>query len=288
MDFTQLGSQRRDDFERDGFLILPGALPKEMVERLLVVADRLQAEGMRTEGLNERGFWQMRNCLPEDDVFLELLDWPATVPLIVQLLNHNIQLITSHLVIRPPIPRDGDSSYGRSGWHRDGGTGPYDLGVAQPRMFIKIAYWLSDISEPERGAIRLFAGSNDTSVQPPEGDVDDQEQFAMRCQPGDAVLFENRTLHGVGPNFSELTRKSVFFGYGYRWLRPMDYITMPEELLERCDPIRRQLLGDCTGAMGYQLPEPDEVPLKAWLEDHTGETVDRTAEIPALTLGNRR
>ena len=107
MDFTQLGSQQRDDFERDGFLILPGALPREMVERLLVVADRLHAEGMRAEGLNERGFWQIRNCLPEDDVFLELLDWPATVPLIVQLLNHNIQLITSHLVIRPPIPRDG-------------------------------------------------------------------------------------------------------------------------------------------------------------------------------------
>ena len=287
MNFTPLSSAQRSSFECDGFLIVPGALPQEMVGRLLEVADRLHEEGMAAAGLNERGFWQTRNCLLEDDIFLELLDWSATVPLIVQLLNHNIQLITSHLVIRSPISRDEDSSYGRTGWHRDGGTGPYDLGVAQPRMFIKIAYWLSDISEPERGAIRLLAGSNDTRVQPPEGDMDD-ERFAMRCKPGDAVLFENRTLHGVGPNFSELTRKSVFFGYGYRWLRPMDYITMPQELLDRCDPIRRQLLGDCTSALGYQLPEVNEVPLKTWLQEHTGQTVDKVEEIPALALGSRR
>jgi len=243
---------------------------------------------MRSDGINERGFWQMRNCLPADDAFLELVDWPTTVPLVAQLLNHNIQLITSHLVVRPPIPADSEPTHGRTGWHRDGGTASFDLGTAQPRMFIKVAYWLSDISEPGRGAIRLLAGSNDTKVPPPEGGPDEHEQFAMRCRPGDAVLFENRTLHAVGPNLSELTRKSVFFGYGYRWLRPMDYLSMPEELLQRCDPIRRQLLGSCTDVMGYQLPEADEVPLKEWLQEHTGINVDRRDEIPALKVAVER
>ena len=88
MDFTPLSPAQRSDFERDGFLIVPGALPQEMVERLLDVADRLHEEGMAAAGLNERGFWQTRNCLPDDDTFLELLHWQATVPLIVQLLNH--------------------------------------------------------------------------------------------------------------------------------------------------------------------------------------------------------
>ena len=284
MEFTPITTQQRDDFERDGFLIVRNALPAEMVERLLAVADRLHEEGMQCDGLNDRGFWQLRNCLPQDDAFLDLLDWPTTVPLVVQLLNHNVQLITSHLVMRDPIPADSDAAFGRTGWHRDGGTSSADLGTAQPRMFIKIAYWLSDISEPGRGAIRLFAGSNDTEVSPPEGTSDEQEHFGMRCKPGDAVLFENRTLHAVGPNLSELTRKSVFFGYGYRWLRPMDYLTMPEELLERCDPIRRQLLGDCTSVMGYQLPEDDDVPLKPWLAEHTGTEIDRRDEIPALKV----
>ena len=288
MEFTPLTDEQRVAFERDGFLIVRQALPADMVGRLLAVATRLHDKGMRDEGLNTRGFWQMRDCLPHDDLFLELLDWPATVPLVAQLLNHNIQLITSHLVMRPPLPADAEPTFGRTGWHRDGGTGPSDLGTAQPRMFIKIAYWLSDVSEPGRGAIRLFPGSNDTRIKPPPGEHDEQEEFAMRCKPGDAVLFENRTLHAVGANLSEQTRKSLFFGYGYRWLRPMDYISMPEQLLARCDPIRRQLLGDCSCAMGYQLPEEEEVPLKEWLREHTGVAVDRRDEIPALKVNAAR
>ena len=279
MEFTPLTERQRRDFERDGLLVVPDALPADLVQRLLEVTDRLYSDGVAADGLGERGFWQIRNCLVRNDVFLELLDWPATVPLVAQLLSHNIQLITSHLVVRPPSPPGTDQSYKQSGWHRDGGTSPSDLGLAQPRMFIKIAYWLTDLSETGRGAIRLLPGSNDTSMPPP-GPDDCEEELEVRAKPGTAVLFENRTLHAVGPNLSELTRKSVFFGYGYRWLRPMDYLAMPQELLERCDPIRRQLLGDCTEAMGYQLPKPEEVPLRAWLEEHTGSAVSPELETP--------
>jgi ectoine hydroxylase len=292
MEFTALTKQQRQAFDRNGFLLIPDALPAAMVSRLLEVVDRLHDEGVRRDGLNERGFWQMRNCLPNDDLFLELLDWPATVPLIVQLLSHNIQLITSHLVVRPPVPAVTDSSYKQVGWHRDGGTAPSDLGLAQPRMFIKVAYWLTDLSETGRGAIRLLPGSNDTSISAPipaNGSPRDggEESLELRVTPGTAVLFENRTLHAVGPNLSEMTRKSLFFGYGYRWLRPMDYLTMPDQLIRRCDPIRRQLLGDCTSPMGFQLPEADDVPLRVWLAEQAGEVPESRLETPgAFTAGD--
>ena len=281
MDFTPLTDEQRQSFDRDGFLVVPGALPDDLRTRLEAACDRLYAEGLAAEGLNDRGFWQMRNCLPRDDAFLDLLDCAATVPLVVQLLTHNVQLITSHLVVRPPNTDGPGDNRKVSDWHRDGGTSPRDLGLAQPRMFIKIAYWLSDLSEPGRGAIRLLAGSNDTSVPKPDGDTDG-EHLEIRARPGDAVLFENRTLHAVGNNYSTVTRKSVFFGYGYRWIRPMDYTAQPEELLARCDPIRRQLLGDSSGPMGFQLPEPGEVPLREWLGEHTGEVVSAKAETPGI------
>ena len=38
-----------------------------------------------------------------------------------------------------------------------------------------------------------------------------------------------------------MTRKALFYGYGYRWIRPKDEMSV-EPLYERCDPIRRQLL----------------------------------------------
>lgn len=33
-------------------------------------------------------------------------------------------------------------------------------------------------------------------------------------------------------------------GYSYRWMRGLDYNSFPEEMLEKCSPIRCQLLGD--------------------------------------------
>ena len=291
MEFTPLTQDQRQAFERDGFLVVPNALPPDMVQRLLLVTDRLYQEGLAEEGLNDRDYWQMRNCLVCDDLFLELLDWPTTVPLIPQLLGSNIQLITSHLIVRPPSPTSTGATYKQSGWHRDGGTAPSDLAGNPPRMFIKISYWLTDLSEKGRGAIRLVSGSNNLSERPPEmanGDL--ENTIEIQVAPGTAVLFENRTFHAVGPNLSEITRKSLFFGYGYRWLRPMDYITMPPELLARCGPIRRQLLGDCSSTMGFQLPEADEVPLRPWLQEHTGQMVSREQELPgtfAVTADKR-
>ena len=288
MEFNPLSHEQSQAFERDGFLVIPDAIPADLVERLLEVADRLYQEGVSADGLNVQDYWYLRNCLLRDDVFLELLDWPTTVPLVVQLLNHNIQLMTSHLIMRPPSPPGTTDAYKQSNWHRDGGTAPSDLGTEQPRMFIKVAYWLSDLSRPGRGAIRLIPGSNHWPGQPPhlEEGRDPEEAVEVQVEAGSAVLFENRTLHAVGPNFSELTRKSLFFGYSYRWLRPMDYITMPPELLARCDPIQRQLLGDCTSPMGYQIPHDEDVPLRSWLEENTGTVFDPGVETPGASTSD--
>ena len=56
-------------------------------------------------------------------------------------------------------------------------------------------------------------------------------------------------------DFSDLTRKVMFYGYSYRWLQPRDDMTV-EHLMDRSDPIRRQLLGASpSGGFGYASPE---------------------------------
>src|SRR5262245_59563783 len=150
---ARLTEEQREAFERDGFLVVPDALPPGMVERLGTVVDRLYHEGIAQNGLSKANHWEMRNCLPADDLFLELVDWPATFPLVVDMLNWNIHLITSHLIMRAPSPPDADAAWKASGWHRDGGTSSTEMQEPHPRILIKIAYWLSDLSEPGRGAI---------------------------------------------------------------------------------------------------------------------------------------
>ena len=113
--------------------------------------------------------------------------------------------------------------------------------------------------------------------------------------------------HSAARNFSEATRKVIFFGYSYRWLRGLDYrccpcailtssragfrpsrasfaplelkllltkgrvrSLMPDWLLSQCDPIQRQLLGDIANAKGHWQPTQEDVPLKTFIETHRG------------------
>jgi ectoine hydroxylase-related dioxygenase (phytanoyl-CoA dioxygenase family) len=99
----------------------------------------------------------------------------------------------------------------------------------------------------------------------PEGAIE------IKVKPGTAVLFDRRLWHSRGFNYSNQTRKVLFFGYSYRWLRGLDYNVVPEEVLAKCDPIRRQLLGDGVDIKGWWQPTEEDVPLKTWIREHRGE-----------------
>lgn len=268
MEPAVLSDSQRAAFERDGFLVVPDALPLPMVEQLTCAVDRLYEAGLQESGLSKTNAWNLRNCVVHDPMFRKLLDWPATFPLVVDLLNWNLHLITSHLIVRAPSPPEADVAWKAEGWHRDGGTSSTEMQEPHPRLFIKIAYWLTDLSEPGRGNIRFVPGSQRMMGRPAqaEGAPDPYGAVEICAKPGDAVLFEQRTYHAVGPNKSNITRKSLFFGYGYRWIHPMDFKTTPSDILEQCNPIQRQLLGDTKTILGNYIPQDEDVPLRAWWE----------------------
>jgi ectoine hydroxylase-related dioxygenase (phytanoyl-CoA dioxygenase family) len=119
--------------------------------------------------------------------------------------------------------------------------------------------------------MKIVPGSHKLDALPrrdPEGDP--EGAIELRVRPGTAVFFERRMWHSRSHNFSDVTRKALFFGYSYRWLRGLDYNVMPEALLVRCDPIRRQLLGDGVTQNGWWQPREDDVPLRGWLREHRG------------------
>src|SRR5438270_6095682 len=98
-DVARLDDDRRRLFEVTGFLIVEGALPPEMTERLRERALALYEADLRAGKVGPHDFWEMRNCLPADEAFLHLIDWSATFPLVVDLLGWNLQLSTSHLTV---------------------------------------------------------------------------------------------------------------------------------------------------------------------------------------------
>jgi len=257
---------QKEQFDRDGFIVLRDILEPDLTDRLIAAVDRLSEVGMERDGLSDRSHWQKRNCLPDDPAFLELLDHPKVLPLVCAILGWDIHLITSHLIVRMPTPR-ADANFKGEGWHRDGGQSAWEMTEPHPRILLKVGYILSDQSEPGRGNTQVVPGSN-RIVGPPakaEGSPHPYGAIEVLGKPGDAFLFEQRTYHAVGANTSNITRKSLFMGYGFRWVYPMDYHPMRDyvELYPNASPIQRQLLGETKTVTGVYLPTDDDVPLRA-------------------------
>nr|MBA3848121.1 phytanoyl-CoA dioxygenase family protein [Planctomycetota bacterium] len=61
-------------------------------------------------------------------------------------------------------------------------------------------------------------------------------------EPGDALLFENRTWHAAAVNTSAITRRCAIYGYSYRWMRPDDWEAQDPALTQRLDAIGRDLV----------------------------------------------
>ena len=270
LDFCMTDAQR-EHFDQLGYLIVEDAIDSEMVGHLLEAGDRVDARERKRRELDRNQIMAKFRTIVEDDVFLELLDWPRTFPLIWDILGWNVQHYISHLIYYPPEPKDKEDPKS-GGWHQDGGRPIPEMERPHPRLSLKIAFWLTDIDQSDRGGIRIVPGSHKRDTPPerqPEKDLEDALQVQVKA--GTAVLFDRRMWHSRGRNTSEVTRKVLFLGYSYRWLRGLDYNVIPEEVLEKCDPIRRQILGDGVDVKGWWQPTDADVPLKTWLIEHKGE-----------------
>jgi ectoine hydroxylase len=141
-------------------------------------------------------------------------------------------------------------------------------------MSVKLAYWLSDVSQAGRGNLKLIPGSHlvDRIDGPPRRDIpwpDPDGAIEITAEPGDAVFFDRRIWHARSPNHSEHTRKAVFFGYTYRWTTIRDDTARIRDSgwFSRLTPVQQQLLGgkeDSNGdhAWGHH---PQTTPLYGWL-----------------------
>jgi len=268
MDFVPLTTEQRQSFDDDGFLVVRDVLDKQTVEQLIEAGDRRARAFLNKPELlekEEHNHLDLRPGLLKEKAFVSLLTHSPTVPLVVQLLSPNIQLHSLTLIYKRPVNPEGTPF--RRGWHRDIRI-PKDLGHRDlPRVGVKICYCLTDFHKPNSG-MTLFARKTHLSPEAlkiRKGKIDPEgvEVCDLKLNAGDAVLFENRIFHTAAPNRSDRTSKVLMYGYAYRWMKPEVYLETPDEtLLQKVDPITRQLLG------GYR--DVDTVPwaLQRWAKTH--------------------
>jgi ectoine hydroxylase len=269
----RLTPAERKFFEANGYLIVENALDPETTGRLLEVADRIDSR-RRIPGT--RGLISMPNVIHEDPILVDLIDHPETFPKVWGILGWNIYQYHSHIDVTPPTEEA--ALAWRVSWHQDSMRVNDEIeSHPRPRLSLKIAYFLTDVSEPGRGNTLIVPGSHllDEIDCPTDGVSNPAGAEPLCVKVGTAVFIDRRLWHSRSPNLYNETRKVIWYGYSYRWLRPKDAMTV-SHLYPQLDPIRRQILGDGLSANGAYDPRDGDVPLRAWLREHCPEDAERS------------
>jgi ectoine hydroxylase len=262
----RLTEEERCQFQQQGYLVVREALDHSMNERLIAAVDRVDARE-RTPSIPPDRLLSFANILPEDDSFLDLIDWPRTFPKVWGILGWNIYVYHTHLDVTPSTLQ---SSARPVAWHQDSMRVNDEIEChPRPRLSLKVGYYLTDVTDAAWGNTLLLPGSHlqDELECPDDGTTSPPGAVPLCVPAGSALLLDRRLWHSRSPNFGSHTRKVIWIGYSYRWLRPKDDMTVGH-LIERASPIRRQLLGHASSANSVYDPEDADVPLRGWLREH--------------------
>ena len=147
--------------------------------------------------------------------------------------------------------------------HTDGGQAMRQIRVSQSSLplQIKIQYFLTDLEEEDKGNFTIVPGSHNRPF--PDGGFKDgpyiPEAIQLRVRAGDAVVFPHALWHGFVANKSKNSRKTLVYCYVHQCLRAFDYYDVSDELMGRCTPRQRRLIGDIgewqPGSYFYSPPD---------------------------------
>ena len=286
-------------WDEDGYLILEGALSDNEVNDLTAEVDKLDAESQRlgrdpntllhavniidraTEGLFQPDLAKAGRILrPEpSDTLLNLIDHPNHLGIVCDLIGPAILLSWAEAMVRPPNPKPSNR------WHKDGSKPYYfpQIDGRTPLLWARIGFFLNDLASPDMGNFTVIPGSHRTGFPQIDQGVDHALTITsygrftqveridegvpgarqLTLKAGDAVIFHNAIWHCVPRNTSNVRRKNLWYIYAPIWFRTGDRTRNSPEVLDRCGPVRRQLLGELTGpnTNGGIHPFDEGVPL---------------------------
>jgi phytanoyl-CoA hydroxylase len=239
----QLSADQRENFERDGFLVLPGALSPDEVARLRDAAHRAESSWLASPtriGSDEKYLRTVDPIIEYGDEFVDLLDHPRVFPLVRELVGDDVAIIDTSYFISPPRQGWGFSSE----WHHDE-TLTREHPAPIP-IFVKVFFPLTEVG-PDDGPTAVLPGSHRRPLaDDPPSVADPRELPGMRLMtaaPGDVYLFHGRIYHAGIPNTGSRTRRVLIYNYGHVWMKPWSGYAPSERLRSTATTaLRKQLL----------------------------------------------
>ena len=241
-----MSADQRIAFENQGFLHLPGILEPGLVGRIreaFEIATEKTIGAWRedvTRGRANAAFFDIPEILDRGDCFVDLVDHPKVIPILLDAVGPDIQLNHTQARIFPP------GKTFTAPWHSDmASTLGIDLAHSL-RFFAKVHFYFEDLT-PDQGCLAFLPGTHRLPPDFPRPRLEspDTSPSIVKIVPkaGDAVLFNTHVLHMALDNESGLTRKSLIYAYSHFWVKHYSN-SVPADLDRYATtPLRRQLFG---------------------------------------------
>lgn len=266
-------------FERDGYLVLPGALDAAALEGYLAAVERCCAAD---PAFDPRRYYERENVVELDPALTELIDHPRHVGFAWDIYGELTKVHESQLFVRPPHAAVTE-------WHRDGARAvPYRVLAPRLPLHLKVGYWLTDQSEPERANLTVVPGSHRrdyleqyTTHEPAPGE-------RQLCFPaGTMTLMHCSLWHRVAPNRSaSVVRKALYVSYCPSWVVAVDRVRSSRPWIETLSRERRILMRDYDDPRASAKPPADDFPL--FLDRESGADHDPGAHRDTVPLRLRK
>jgi len=217
----------RQNYERDGYLLVENVVPPELLARMRDAADQIERDfvagtlaphlrrGISTDRARTR---YLRGDEVDSDAISNIMELPLFDPLFRDLIVFDPVLNILETLFGTPefsfhnykciCKMPGNAAPFQ--WHRDL---PY-LQHTSPNL-ITCMLCLDDMTE-ENGATVVCPGTHRIShdaVKPGDTDIAEAdvpaERVTLACPAGSAVLFHVSLIHGGGPNYSDGKRRNA-------------------------------------------------------------------------------
>ncbi len=237
-----------ESVRRDGYVVVPGALPPDVLAPMLRRYDQLMDEYIaKVHGDGPiPGHVDLTRILERDPVFEKLMDWPAVFPIARGVIGRDVTLAGGGEADYRPARAPAYIS-----WHNDWA---WMVDTAYPRQnfWVRCSYFLDDVTD-EMGPFTLLPGSHLAGGPPPKEHTSPEGQprdipgmVRVTGKAGTCLINNTEIWHTNTPNRSDRPRKLIMLCYKHAWMRQWeeDGYELSRDFAERqTSPLRRQLCG---------------------------------------------